>query len=433
MKPLKLPVARVVVSDAPPERRALGPARPLSLRANFAWTLVGNVVYAGCQWAMLVVLAKLGTPQLVGQFALALAITAPVLMFTNLQLRQVQATDARAQYPFGDYLALRLLTTGLALFAIAGLVGLAGYAPATAGVIVIVGLAKAFEAVSDIFYGLFQQREQMDRIAISMILKGGLSLAALGMLLYLTGSLWWGVVGLAGIWAAVLVFYDIPSGAHLLRQAGMRAAAGRPRWDPATLARLTWLALPLGVVMLLVSLNTNIPRYFIEHYRGDHELGIFAAMAYLVVAETTVLTALGQSATPRLAQYYADGNHRAFYRLVGRLLVICLGLGAGGVLVAAFGGRPLLAAVYTPEYATYSDVFVWIMLAAALLNVASVFGYAATARQRFRYQPLAWVAIVLASLITGYALIHTNGLWGASLSMGAASLVALIAYFLLWL
>ena len=53
------------------------------------------------------VLAKLGTPEMVGQFTLGLAITTPLIMFTNLQLRAVQATDASRQYKFGDYFALR--------------------------------------------------------------------------------------------------------------------------------------------------------------------------------------------------------------------------------------------------------------------------------------------------------------------------------------
>ena len=43
-----------------------------------------------------------------------------------------------------------------------------------------VALAKAIESVSDVFYGSLQQHERMDRIAISMILKGIVSLAALG-------------------------------------------------------------------------------------------------------------------------------------------------------------------------------------------------------------------------------------------------------------
>jgi hypothetical protein len=67
---------------------------------------------------MLVVFAKLGTPEMLGQFALGLAVVSPVITLTNLQLQQVQATDARQQYQFGDYLALRLITTPLAIVVI---------------------------------------------------------------------------------------------------------------------------------------------------------------------------------------------------------------------------------------------------------------------------------------------------------------------------
>ena len=62
-----------------------------SLRLNASWTFGGNLVYAACQWGMLVALAKFGSPELVGRFALALAVTAPVYMLTNLQLRAVEA------------------------------------------------------------------------------------------------------------------------------------------------------------------------------------------------------------------------------------------------------------------------------------------------------------------------------------------------------
>ena len=66
-----------------------------SLRSNVVWTLIGSLTYALCQWVMLSVLAKWGSPALVGEFALGLAVTAPVFMLTNLQLRAIQATDAR--------------------------------------------------------------------------------------------------------------------------------------------------------------------------------------------------------------------------------------------------------------------------------------------------------------------------------------------------
>ncbi len=92
---------------------------------NFAWTLSGTTVYGVCQFAMLSVIAKLGDPALVGRYGLALAITAPVVMFTRLQLRSIQATDARDEYRFGDYLSLRAVST-IACLAIIVLVSALG-------------------------------------------------------------------------------------------------------------------------------------------------------------------------------------------------------------------------------------------------------------------------------------------------------------------
>src|SRR5260370_42298547 len=117
------------------------------------------------------VLAKLGTPQLVGEFALALAITAPIVIGAGLSLRSVQVTDAASEYPFGDYLLVRLLTTAAAGGVIVGIVWFSDYGWHTAAIIFGVGLAKSFESVRDIFYGLLQQPWKKDTIAFSMMIK----------------------------------------------------------------------------------------------------------------------------------------------------------------------------------------------------------------------------------------------------------------------
>src|SRR5437764_11372372 len=90
-----------------------------SLRSNFAWTFAGNAVYAAGQWTILSLFAKLGNSEMLGQYALALALTAPVLMFSQLNLRAVMATDVAEKHRFGDYLAVRLGATGLGLIAVA--------------------------------------------------------------------------------------------------------------------------------------------------------------------------------------------------------------------------------------------------------------------------------------------------------------------------
>ena len=65
----------------------------------------------------------------VGQFTLALAICAPIVMFTNLQLRAIQATDANELYEFGHYLSLRLVMSTLALVTITMVAVASSYGP----------------------------------------------------------------------------------------------------------------------------------------------------------------------------------------------------------------------------------------------------------------------------------------------------------------
>jgi len=411
------------------------PTRPhgLSLRSNFSWNLAGNVVYAGCQWGILVILAKLTTPEMVGRFALGLAITAPIIMLSQLQLRGVQATDARDEYAFGHYLGLRLVTTLMALFVIGGVVWAGKYNLQTALVILAVGLSKAFESISDVYYGLMQRHERMDRIAKAMMIKGPLSLAALGLLVYITNDVLWGVIGLAVTWFLILLFYDLRNAAITLREsrsikgmAFMSDEVMHPDFEPRRLANLAWLAFPLGLVMALISFNTNIPRYFIEHEIGISDLGIFAALAYLVFAGNTIISAVGQSVVPRLAKYYAVDDIIQYKRLLSRIMGIGLLLGGIGVLMALIAGRQLLTLLYRPEYADHVTAFVWLMVMAGVSYLASFLGYGMTAARYFKVQLPIFVIVTASTFGASMWLIPHFALTGAALSLTVGSLVQLI-------
>lgn len=396
--------------------------RVLPLRINFAWTLIGNIVYAACQWGMLSVLAKLGTPEMVGQFALGLAITAPVMLFSNLSLRSVQSTDALQEYRFGEYLALRLTTTLFALLLITGIAFFIGDARETMWVILLLGLAKATESISDVFYGLFQQYERMDRIAYSLLGRGCLGLVLFALGTYLTGNIVGGVLGLVVAWGLILVAYDIPSGAFILHLAS-RFGAWQPIWKTQKLLHLAKRALPLGFTLMLISLNANIPRYFIQGYNGERELGFFAAMAYLMVAGTTVVNALGQSASPRLANYYAKGSVTLFRALLLKLIGIGGWLGIGGVLLAWVAGKEILALLYRQEYAAFSETLVWLAVATGISYIASFLGYGMTAAHYYRIQPFILIVTVASSILFSYWLIPSYGILGAVWAIGLASIL----------
>lgn len=409
----------------------------LTLRANFSWTFVGNTVYAGCQWAMLIVIAKLGNPEMLGQFTLGFAITTPIIILANLGLRRVQATDARGEYCFGHYLGLRILSTAFALFCITVIVVVSRFSAGTKLVIMLVGLSKAFEAISDTLYGLLQLYERMDRIAKSMMIKGPVSLTALGVMLYLSGNIAWGTVGLAAAWGLVLVVYDMRAVA-VLRGLGLLPVAGgadksgsdcfRPLFDGRRLLSLSLTAAPLGFVELLDALNINVPRYFLQHYHGLAALGFYGAVGSLMQAGgSTVALALSQAAMPRLAKTYLE-DLRAFKRLLVKLLLASGSLGAAGILVALVFGRVLLAVLFRPEYAQHYSVLVWLMVAAALWYLAGFLFCSVTAARRFNVQVVLFMLMVGATTAACALLVPRHALLGAAWALCIGMTVRLTSY-----
>jgi len=199
----------------------------------------------------------------------------------------------------------------------------------------------------------------------------------------------------------------------------------QPIWDRRRLMRLAWLALPIGIVIMLGSLTLNTPRYVIEHDLGANQLGIFAAMAYVVVAGTTVINALVQATGPRLSHYYAAGDVVACRDLLLKLLGIGAVMGAGGVVIALVAGREILTVLYRPEYATHVDVFIWLLVAAALDYLASLLGYGLTMARYLKVQvPIVLTALAVMAL-GSVLLIPAHGLLGAAWATCSAFAVLL--------
>ncbi|GGL75102.1 hypothetical protein GCM10010840_11500 [Deinococcus aerolatus] len=389
----------------------------LSLGRNISWTLAGNIVYAACQWGMLVLLARLASPDIVGQYSLALAVSAPIYMALNLQLRGVQATDAAQEFHFGDYLILRLITTVLALFVLAVLIK--DYAAEVRLVIGLIGISKAFESISDVLYGRMQARERMDIIARSTLIKGPLSLLTL-----LLGFLWGGLPGAAAAlaigWLLLLLAYDLPNARRLSTAQDLQMGGTSVMW------RLFKVALPLGVVMGLLSLSANIPRYEIESTLGTSALGVFSALAYLMVALGVVVSAVGQAASPRLARHAADDEISAFWQLLQRMLLGGLLIGLAGIVGAALFGQSILRLLYGAVYAQDLPLFIWLMVAAAVSYLAAFMGFGMTAARRFREQvPLFALMAGLLWLLSQW-LVPEYGLVGAAWATLAANIFQLM-------
>jgi O-antigen/teichoic acid export membrane protein len=383
-----------------------------SLGVNFGWTLAGNVLYAAAQWLAVVILAKFGDPAVVGQFALGLAISSPILTFTNLQLRTVQVTDVGARFAFGHCLALRVLGT-LVFSAVVAITALSGnYERQTQLILFAVAGMKMSEALSDVGYGLLQSRERMDRVAQSQILKAVLSIGSMLAVIGVTGSCSGGVLALAAAFWMTLLTFDV----WTIREAA-GGSAWLPKWQWIEIRKLCLLALPLGSTLLLASLNANIPRYFLDHYRGVREVGVFSAIAYVTLSANLFVMALGQAVAPRMAKAY-EADREGFRALSLKLLLMAAGLGGVGIAAAAFMGEPILRMLYGRDYASAQSVFLALMISGTLSYLGSAAGFSLTSARYFRVQFPILIAVSLVTTLTCSLLVPASGAMGAAIGQG---------------
>ena len=404
------------------------PVKRPSLSADFSWTFAGYAVYAAGQLAMLMLLAKLVRPEMVGEYALGLAVVYPVMQFTNLQLRAVMTSDVRKRTEFGYYLGLRLLTSALAIAIIFAVARIFRYDRELTGVILMVGVAYGIETISDVYYARLQLHDRMSQISKSMIARALLSVLGLAAATYATRNVLWGVAAIAGARLIILVSYDKRQSAQGLNvEEFSRSGRLMPRFNFRIQRKLLWTSLPLGIVVLLGCLNSSIPNFFIKNALGDRDVGIFAAIGFAISVGNMAVVSLGQSAFTRLARAYANDDLAVFGSLLARLLAFGAGLGVCGVILSKWIGREILTLVFRPEYAQRADLLPWVAASGGVLFMAQFLGFGMTAANLYRSQVVLNALANLTLFAACYLLVARQGLLGAIYAMLIAACVQLFA------
>jgi O-antigen/teichoic acid export membrane protein len=400
-----------------------------ALLGDFTWTLLGNGIFAACQWGIIIILAKLLTAVAVGQYSLAQAILAPTLMMAAFQLRSVIASDLKHQFTTREYFGFRLtaLVAGLTLaIVIAFWTTRSIY---QIEIVVLTGLIQCAELSSDTLYGFQQRRGNLVRPAISMILKGPIGLLALSLGILSAHSVLLGLASLLGTRAMLLTFFD-------LRGSLGDRAAGSKYFDIGRHVQLFRVVFFIGLMTMLIALIGMMPRYFVEFYWGSGELGVYGAISSLISIGLMPVGALGMAAFVPLARAFSNGHSHDFLRILSALLGLSFAIGVGGVTLAYFAGSRILTLLFRPEYAAYTELFQWVMVIGAITFLTASLGASLTAARIFRPQVLLLAIVALTEAGICWALVPKLGLmgavWGclgATLVQFAGTAIILIIYF----
>ena len=386
----------------------------------------GQVLYAGAQFAILALLSWFGGESQSGLYILALATTAPIFMFFDLNLRVVRSTDQAHNEKFVSYVGLRACCLLLAA-AVSLIVG-SFFSHDKFVIIAVVTAFRIGDSLSNLAFGGFQRAERSDLVGKTLTVKGIISVVAVLAVGYISqGSAVATGLAMAAISIYFGAFRDIPA-AWAINEPASPVSLGRIQEamkDVGTSLRIAKRALPLGFDASISSLALNVPKYCVEAFFGTGALGVFGLLMQLAYSIQMLVGAVGHTGVSVLAKLRLENSRDQFWRLFNRMLGTSLAVGA----VAVIGGTLVLPKVFGyflgPSY-DQPWLMALLLVASCLTGAQRTAGRATQACNRYFAYTLFDVVIFSVSLIASLLLVEHYKLYGAAISLVLAFATGLL-------
>ncbi len=394
------------------------------------------MLFTFSSWLILVLLAKFGDLGESGRYTLALATTAPIFLFFDLNIRVTRSTDHQYNETFENYLGLRFWTVTFA-FLVSATLCIYLYS-SNYFLFLAVAAFRVGESISTLAYGGFQRMNFSDRIGQSMTFKGVLALTAVCLIVPITGSAEGVAIAMAAISISWSIFWDLPRAWKLSHTDSKLSPlkVARCMTDTSTAMRIAKRSLPLGFDSLVTSLTQNTPRYCIKYFFGDAALGVFGVLSQLAFSIQMIIGSVGHVGVPVLSQHFQNGRRDQFWRLVNRMVLYSLAVGTTALIGGTFVIPFILGKTFAPEF-NQPILMSLLLLASCLAGAQRTLGRATQACGAYFWYTTFDVVMFVVSAIFAVLLVPEFKLIGAGAALAIAFTAGLLitivhTYYFLW-
>jgi O-antigen/teichoic acid export membrane protein len=331
------------------------------------WTLLGVGFVSGTQWVILLILTNYSGLVFAGDYALALSIVTPMTLLFGMSLRAA-CVSSRGSIEIEDAIDFRLISL---FFVVVCSLLFAFLLPSTdlgfLYLVIVVCIMKVSDQISDIYYVVPYMAGRNDLIGKATSIRAAASLFFFVIGFYFLDSVFWGLF-FSGLVLCLITFFFDRNFAISLFSSPFKVCLDF--FKLFSVLKVSWA---LGLSSFIVSLNSNLPRYFVDVFLGREAQGAFSSMSYLVILLSLPITALGVALRPKIASLVMSGD----FLKVRYIVLITVGL------VFIFWLMFFIASLF------FSVDFVVFLYGSSMLSYAEDFIYAS------------WVAlpVLLGSLI----------------------------------
>jgi O-antigen/teichoic acid export membrane protein len=403
------------------------------LRINFTYLSIASLAKNFGQWLLLVMVAKVLGANEVSAFALAYAVSGPIFMFFNLQLKNIYVVDtSRKKYLF-NYFLIRIVGAAIAATAILAYNWIGDKYSLT---LLMVAMLKSVESITDIIHADYQRKELMAKMSNSVFLISIGSTISFGVAIYLSRNLDAGLLAMLLMNILLLVILDIRF-LKINNEISFRKIRyikrnlfSKPNLEFTK--NLLFNAVPFGTAALLGSYLTNLPRIYVESYSTPEKLAYFSAMHYMAIGIGQLFVPVQTIIRPKLRKALQRSSLLDLKKIITKSICASLVGVLSIFLILENIGEWLVTKVYTKEYAGYIDILIILFASQGLMIISALFGIAITAFSIFRLQIITNALLLAIMIIIGPSMTALAGLSGAAYSILIISALSLIINYLIY-
>lgn len=375
---------------------------------NFIWNAIGLTANSFVSLAFLIIVKLLNGVDDAGIFTYSYSLCILFYYISIYYNRPFQIANVSSDKKFNSFFSARIVTSVISLILIIIFSLISGFSFYKISIIFLLMLFKTCDAISDVFYGDFQKKENLYMVGISYVLKAIFGIFTFIILNYLTSNLIMSILGLIVVNIIIFLFYD-----YKKFRLGYKEKLSLDFDDTKFILKSS---LPIFLFQFISIYLVNSEKYVITYFSSNELQTIFG----ILIMPATVLSLVGNYLlipfVNKLHKLNCSSNLKDFKKLGNKILLILFSFGVMALGVCYLIGIPVLNFIYQIDLDKYKVSLLIIVLGAVFNSGGMICSGMLTILGKNKIQVYVYSIGSILTTILCYFLIKGDVIFGASLT-----------------
>lgn len=401
----------------------LGNGKNLNKKA-YLWTMISGTSYSASTVILTWIVIFLIGAEKAGIFSFAYSNAQVMLNIGFYGVRAYQVTDIRKRHSFDDYWISRIFSYCLMVATSVVYTFINSFSVSESIIIILMCIYKGFDAISDVYEGLYQQNNRMDLAGKSSFFKNVGSTFIFIVILQITKEIVLATIGALCASLIIWTFFDIT----------LKKEFSRDKFKIrfSSVKKLLIACLPLCIGNFLSSYILNAQKYAIQLNMSEIYQTYYTILFMPAFVINLFSGFLFKPMLTTLARFWDSMQIQRFTSTIKKLCVWIAALTVAALIGGYFLGIPVLSIVYGINLSAYKKEFMILLIGGGFGALTVLLTYVATL---MRKQKFVFVIYALVSIIAFFVSPILVGRWkllGAAYGYLLLMLLQAIGFLILW-